>query len=93
MPSTHETQKHETVGRVFKAFGDLYRCTRYARASGFYMRLVSKDPRGGSLFPGRQVGEEVCVSERAIGRTYYRDDMDEGYEAHAEGCECKCCKS
>ena len=85
--------QHETVGRYFLFFGDTYLCTRYERRAGFWMKLITK----GSDKPliDREVGEETCVSERAIGRTYhciYDSPLGDRYEMHTQPCECYVCQ-
>lgn len=86
-------QQHETVGRYFRAFGDVYLCTKYLRRTGFFMKVVEKGKEPGLI--DRPVGHVADVSERAIGRTYhciYDSPWDEKYEAHEQPCECYVCK-
>lgn len=81
------TPQHETVGWRFKAGGAIYRCTRYERRAGFWMRLIE----GEDTMVNRVVGDEACVSERAIGAAYHRIYRDEAPAAHEQPCECYVC--
>lgn len=87
----------ETVGRQFRAWdGALYLCTRYLRREGFWMRVVVESP----TLCRRKVGEETCVSERAIGRTFHREPEEpceacgeraaRGQERPDNECACAC---
>ena len=61
---------HETVGWQYRGWdGLIYLCTRYDRAAGFWMRVV-RVPSDADPLSTRCVGDEVCISERAIDRTY-----------------------
>jgi len=83
-----ETKRHPTVGRKFRAFGAVYRCTSWDRSCGFWMEMVGgKD----ELF-GRHAGARVNVSEAAIGRTYHRVYDDGTYARHDNGCNCAVCE-
>jgi hypothetical protein len=82
---------HPTVGRLFRSMGGRYRCTSWDRQSGFWMEMVSDQDR---LFPERQPGDRVNVSERAIGRTFHRlyEDTNGGFQ-HDDGCNCSICEN
>jgi hypothetical protein len=87
-------EEHDTVGWRFKFCGAVYRCTRYERAQGFWMRLIEKSVPL-SFEDGHELGYETCVSERAIGRTYHKVwswDKGEKPEPHAANCECYICR-
>jgi hypothetical protein len=58
-PETHPN--HETVGRTFKSFGELYYCDSYDPQCGFWMTKIGRET------------ERRNVSERAIGRTFHLD--------------------
>ena len=86
---------HETVGRYFRAWdSSIYLCTSWHRASGFWMRVIVKGDADGA----RGVGEEACISERAIGRTYHRlpdHEIPAGaplFPEHAQPCNCYICE-
>lgn len=83
--------KHETVGRMFRAFGDKYRCVSYQPTQGFWVVLVEKGPNSGGLID-RAVGERACISERAIDRTYHRIYEDRSYIEHEQDCKCYVCR-
>lgn len=93
-------KEHETVGRLFTFFGDTYRCTRWQRPYGFWMRLVVLGPSQMRMEGlQREVGSTTCVSERAIGRTYHpvrSFSIPEGQEAyvaeHERPCNCYICE-
>lgn len=87
-----EKQQHETVGRLFKSGGAVYRCTSYDRRIGFWMELVEGTD---SWLPDREVGDRANVSERAINRTYHRIYArdDEVMEKHDDGCTCYVCEA
>ena len=53
------------------------------------MEMVSGE---GGLFPDRRPGHRTNVSERAIGRTYYRVWEDESYTEHEKPCNCHVCE-
>ena len=83
---------HETVGRYFKAFGDIYLCFRYEARAGFWMRVVEKGDGTGLI--DRPLGAEACISGRAIGRTYHyihNAPWADKSEKHESPCECYCC--
>lgn len=85
--------QHETVGHYFRAFGDIYLCFRYERRAGFWMRCIQKGKEAALI--DRAVGQEACVSERAIGRTYHHAwnaPWDDNYQAHEQPCECYVCR-
>jgi hypothetical protein len=88
--TSEEKLKHETVGRYLYAFGDVYLCFRWERRCGFWVRLMQKGE--GVALVKRELGEEACISERAIGRTYHRRYEDDRYEAHVQPCDCSCCQ-
>ena len=87
--SIETSQQHETVGRAFRAFGYRFRCLRWARQTGFFMRVLSV-PDADPIFPNRKVGDVIDVSERTIGRTFHR--LDDSYEAHEQPCDCHLCE-
>jgi hypothetical protein len=83
------TRVHDTVGHRFQSMGIEYRCTRYDERRGFWMRVLAvHDDR--PMFE-RAIGEECCVSERAIGRTFHR--IHDGAESgpHEQPCDCYVC--
>lgn len=84
-------KQHETVGWLFEFCGAHYRCTRYVRSQGFWMRLeqIVRQPLSS---PNRAVGDETCVSERAIGRTYHMVWGQETPAPHIKPCECYVCR-
>ncbi len=85
-------QQHETVGHRLRSGGTICLCFKYIRAQGFWLRVESVTYKDG-LFPDRKPGDEICISERAVGRTYFRDHrFDEHYEAHSPDCECYICQ-
>lgn len=77
--------EHHIVGRPFRGYdGVVYRCARWERHAGFWMRVVQ-----GRRGDGRT---ETCISERAIGATFHPVRGDESYEAHDPRCECFVCE-
>jgi hypothetical protein len=80
--------QHSTVGRYFKSMGAVFFCARYVKSQGFWMRMVS----GERTITGRSVGDEACVSERAIGRTFHAIYASP-YEKHESPCECYVCEA
>lgn len=86
---------HETVGWRFKGLGTeehgptIWLCTRYIRSQGFWMRLIANDKGD---WTNRKIGDEACVSERAIGGTYHRIYEDRQPVEHEQPCECYVCR-
>ncbi len=80
---------HPTVGWRFRGMGGVYRCTRYDPRSGFWMRMLERAPD--AMASDRNVGDEACVSERAIGRTYHLVWQDEEPVEHEQPCGCSVC--
>lgn len=81
---------HDTVGWRFQSLGIEYRCTRYDERRGFWMRVLAIHETPPMY--DRVIGEECCVSERAIGRTYHRIYTDHTPEAHEDPCDCYVCR-
>lgn len=83
--------EHDVVGWRFRAFGAIYRCTRYDPALGYWMTLLEPGPDDDLTSARYTPGWQTCVSERAPGRTYHRIFSDESPEPHGAGCKCYVC--
>lgn len=81
-------REHETVGRLFRAHGGVYRCTRYIRRSGFDMQCIERGMWDALDVPPRLTN----VSEAAIGRTFHLIWDDASYVEHTQPCNCYVCE-
>lgn len=85
----------DIVGYRFRSggAGAIYLCTHYLKSCGFMMKLIKiETPKSeGVDFYNRKIGDVICISERAPGRTFHRVDWDEEEVAHETNCECHEC--
>ena len=84
-------KQHSIIGRTFRAFGAIYRCTSWERGNGFWMEMIGGEDK---LLGNRQIGYRANVSERAIHHTYWRYEVVGGkdLDKHDDGCNCWICE-
>lgn len=90
MTAKAQTPVSDCIGHTWRGWdGGVYLCTRYVYNQDFWMRLVQV-PEDADVRT-RRIGDETCISIRAINRTYHRADFFAPAVAHESPCDCETC--